>query len=103
MPLIQILYVSRLCSEKMLKYIFDTSIKKPPQSAQKFHKLLVEGIAMHTHDCEIQTLSAIPVIAATNKRRIWMPATEIVNKTKYNYVPMLNLPLIKDVIIFIYS
>lgn len=104
-PTLKILYISTLCSPKVMEYIFTTSVAKPGQSAQKFHRLLVEGFAMHRESCSVETLSTIPVTSASHKRRIWRLPSEIVgNKIiKYNYAPMINLPLVKNLLVFIYA
>ena len=103
-PTLKILYVSTLCSSSVMEYIFTTSVVKPGQAGQKFHRLLVEGFAMHKESCSIETLSTIPVTPASHKRRIWRLPSEVVgNIIKYNYTPMINLPLVKNLLVFIYA
>ena len=41
----KILYISSVCSPKVLEYIFNTAIIKPGQAIQKFHRLLIEGFS----------------------------------------------------------
>ena len=57
----KILYVSSVCSEEVLKYIFETAKVTPQLAAQKFHRLLAEGLARQPDKCQIQTLSTVPV------------------------------------------
>jgi len=97
----KILYVSRLCSPGFLEYIFNTASAKPALSAQKFHRLLAEGFAMQREMCSIETLSAIPVTPARHKRRFWRRPSEQVDNITYNYVPMINLPIIKNTLVFV--
>ena len=99
----KILYVSSLCSEKLLNHIFETAKIKPRQEAQKFHKLLVEGFALNTDICLVETLSLIPVTSSSHRKKVWIPSQEKTENVHYNYVPLLNLPILRDLGVFIYS
>lgn len=97
----KILYVSCLCSPSTLDNLFSTASHKPALSIQKFHRLLVEGFAMHKDTCAVQTLSAIPVTPASHKRRLWRLPSDMACDIKYNYVPTINLPIMKNLLVFI--
>ena len=99
----KILYASRLCSPRIMEYVFTTSVIKPGQQAQKFHRLLAEGFVMHNDSCSVETLSTIPVTPTSHKRRIWRLSPETVDNIKYNYAPMINLPLAKNLMVFVYA
>ena len=60
---------------------------------------------MHKESCSVETLSVIPVTPKNHKRRIWQLPSEVVGNLmiKYNYVPMINLPLVKNLLVFIYA
>jgi len=96
-------YVSALCSQKVLDYVFETSREKPQLAAQKFHRLLSQGFALHKEYCSIETLSAIPVVPQNHSRKLWNLASESINNLVYNYVPMLNVMVIKNVGVFLYT
>lgn len=95
--------MSNLCSQKLIDYIFETSKFKPREPAQKFHRLLAEGFALNPDTCQIETLSLIPVVASSHKKKIWNILQEKVGNIHFNYVPMLNFPIVKDLMVFIYS
>ncbi|WP_026810770.1 glycosyltransferase [Arenibacter latericius] len=101
--MLKILYISSLCSENTLQYIYDTSINKPEQAAQKFHRLLAQGLSMHGRKCEVETLSSPPVVPNNHNRKLWRLPNETINTLKYNYVPFINLPFIKNIGVFIYT
>lgn len=101
--MIKILYVSALCSENILDYIYKTSINKPEQAAQKFHHLLAKGFAMNKEQCTIETLSTLPVVPSNHKRKIWNLPSETINRIKFRYIPFINLPYIKNSSIFCYT
>lgn len=87
----------------MLDYIFETSRVKPIQNAQKFHRLLAEGFALNSDTCSIETLSVIPVNLVSHKKKVWNLSSEKVDNILFNYIPTINLPILKNVIVFIYS
>lgn len=99
----KILYVSSLCSENMLKYIFETAVQKPEQAAQKFHRLLTQGFALNLDQCSIQTLSSIPVTPVNHKKKFWFHSSERINGVEFKYIPMLNIPIFKNIGVFIYT
>jgi glycosyltransferase involved in cell wall biosynthesis len=99
----KILYVSTLCSENLLAYIFNTSSVKPGLAPQKFHRLIVEGLNMHRDACLVETLSVLPIITTSHRKKIWNVSTEIVDTISYHYIPIVNLPFVKNVFVFIYA
>lgn len=99
---INILYVSTLCSPRISEFLFKTSNNKPAQSAQKFHRLLTEGLIMHD-ECVLETLSLIPVIASSHKKRFWKIKSEKSGRIDYHYVPFINVPILKEIITFIFT
>lgn len=100
---VEIQYISALCSDSLINQIFVTSKQKPRQEAQKFHRLLAEGFALHNKVCRIETLSLLPVTSSTHKKIIWKPSCEKAGNILFNYVPMINLPVVKDFSVFVYS
>jgi glycosyltransferase involved in cell wall biosynthesis len=99
----KILYISTLCSSPVLEYIFKTAVAKPEQAAQKFHRLLAEGFANLDSTVQLETLSSIPVTSANHKKKFWKLPNETHNKVRYSYIPILNLPVIKNLIVLFYT
>lgn len=100
--ILNILYISTLCSPRMLEYLLKTSIIKPGQAVQKFHRLLVEGLSMN-NDCKCDVLSSLPVIPKSHDRRFWILKSEHRGRIRYKYIPILNLPFLKNIIVFVFS
>ncbi len=98
-----ILYISSLCSPRVIDYIFNTSVIKPGLAVQKFHRLLAEGLAFHNKYCCVETLSIIPVVSKSHHQRLWNIPSEVIDNIHYKYIPTINLPVLKNVIIFIYA
>ena len=101
--MVNILYVSTLCSQTVLDYIFNTANRKPELAAQKFHSLIVKGMAHHSEKATIKTLSAIPVIPSNHYKRVWCLKNELYDRVKYQYIPMLNIRFIKSIGVFLYT
>lgn len=94
-----ILYISTLCSERVNEYLFKTSIEKPVQSAQKFHRLIVKGIQKHP-ETTLKVLSAIPVVPSRHKRVFWKRQNENENGINFDHLAMINLKVVKNFTIF---
>lgn len=99
----KILYISTLCSPQVAEYLFKTSTIKLGQEAQKYHRLLAEGMALSDLASSIKTLSSIPVISTGHNRKIWNLPCEINGKLIYSYIPFFNFPLIRNISIFLYT
>lgn len=97
-----ILYVSTMCSENVLQYIFETANQKPEQAAQKFHRLLTKGLAMHP-DCRVTALTTIPVTPSLHNRKFWILKQEENSGVCLRYIPMVNLKGFKNLGVFLYT
>ena len=101
--MLHIRYVSALCSQRVLDYIFETSKEKPQLAAQKFHRLTAQGFALHQNRCTIKTLSTIPVTPQNHSKKIWWLKSEKKDGLKYSYIPTLNVKWIKNLCVFFYT
>jgi glycosyltransferase involved in cell wall biosynthesis len=99
----KILYISTVCTPKVLDFIFETSIVKPSQSVQKFHRLLIEGLAKHTDFCQVEVLTSLPVSPGGHKKIIWNLPDDKLNGIPFRYIPFINLPIIKHIVVFFYT
>lgn len=100
--MINILYISSLCSPRILEYLYNSSSTKPLQSIQKFHRLFAEGIKLSDDTVIVETLSSVPV-PANHKKWHWKIPKEKFNNINYRYIPFINIPFLKDIIIIFYS
>ena len=53
-----IIYAVTTCSDRVYRYLFENVEKKPGFQAQKYHRLLIEGLASHT---EVDVVANPPV------------------------------------------
>lgn len=99
---IKILYLSTFCSEKVFKVIHDSALIKPRIAGQKFNGMLLEGLALNFSNCEVESISAIPITAKSHKKRIWFFNREFDSNLRKNYIPLINIPFIKELVHVVY-
>lgn len=99
----KIFYVSALCSRKVLNLLFESSSVKPGSAPQKFNRLLAEGLSQDEGQNSIVTLSEIPIPSGSNKKIFWNLSSESEGRICYNYVPMINLPVLKSAFVLVTS
>lgn len=97
----KIIYVSSLMSKKKMNYIINNSMSKPPQSIQRYHRLLCEGLT--DNNCEVKTISALPISNSVSKQIFWKSETEIENDVTYQYLPFVNIIIIRQLFLFIFT
>jgi glycosyltransferase involved in cell wall biosynthesis len=99
----KILYISSVCTPKVLDHIFETSIIKPSQSVQKFHRLLIEGFSTYTDLCQVEVLTSIPVSPKGHKKKIWNLQNDELKGILFQYIPFINLPVLKHISVFCFT
>lgn len=90
-----ILYISTVCSKNTFNKIFENSKIKPQQQAQKFHKLLSDGLSKYVDN--IYFLSRPPINKTTDKIKL---NEEIEGNKIYIYLKVSKYPIIKDIKLF---
>ena len=91
-----ILYVSTLCSDKLIKELFDAGYK-PIQAIQKFNKLLVSGLV--ENGCDVYALTEIPKTVGPKflKRK-----RETENGINYSYSRKIDIKLFYNLYMFLF-
>ena len=51
----------------------------------------------------IETISSIPVTSKRHKKKLWWLKSENYNEVNINYIPVVNLSILKNIIDFIYT
>ena len=95
-----ILYVSDLCSKNKFNELFERSKIKPLHTSQKYHRLMVEGLAQNK-GTSIKVLSVIPVNGLMLTKLYFKGETEEVNGIEYRYLAFINFPILKHICLFI--
>lgn len=90
-----ILYVSTLCSDRLIKELFDAGYK-PIQAIQKFNKLLVNGLA--ENGCDLYALTEIP---KTVGPRFLKRKRETENGIAFTYCRKIDIKLFYNLYMFL--
>ena len=99
MKIKNILYLSVLASEKRINKEYKKSGSNPGFAVQKFSRLLVKGLL--ENNVKVLALSNPPHIGGEGKYIHF--EKEIEHEIKYKYVPYINIPLFKHIILFLYT
>ena len=87
-----IVYAVTTCSDRVYKQLFSDVKVKPAFQAQKYHRLLIEGLAAHTH---VDVVAAPPVNRAVLKREFVVLPEEEEGGARYHYIPAVRNPVLK--------
>ena len=95
----KILFASALLSEQTYQELFRDAPIPPSQAAQKYHRVLAEGIS--AAGAEMDALSMPPVSRSTS-RKLFLPSrSETADGIRYQILPILNLPVLRHLLIFL--
>ncbi|MBQ6719161.1 MAG: glycosyltransferase family 4 protein [Oscillospiraceae bacterium] len=87
-----IVYAVTTCSDKVYKQLFSETRVKPAFQSQKYHRLLIEGLAAHT---EVDVAASPPVNRSVlNSAFVRLPE-ETEGGARYHYIPAIRNPLVK--------
>lgn len=96
----KILYVCSACSDKKYRELFKDQTYSNPQQAQKYHDLLINGLAKN-NAC-VTVLSSLPVNRRISKKIIFHKQEEVLGKIKYIYLPFINIPIFRQLSLFLF-
>lgn len=86
--MIKILYVSTLCSDKLIKEMFDAGYK-PIQAIQKFNLLLAKGFV--ANGCKVYALTEIPKTVGS---KIYKRENETEKGVEFSYNTKIDIKLV---------
>jgi len=88
-------------SKKKYNQLFSELVDKPGQQIQKYHRLLLEGFVLNP-SIEIKTITSLPITKSYKKKFVRYQKEEE-NNIEYNYLSVLNIPVLKNLLIFLQS
>lgn len=97
----KIIYSVSVCSENKYKELFLNSENKPGQQVQKYHRLLLDGLASDK-DTNIEVISKLPITKDNFKKTYLKGDVERFRSIKFCYIPIFNIPVLRNFIAFIY-
>lgn len=96
----KIIYISTVCTLKKYRELFEKSNNKPGQAVLKYHRLLIEGLS-NVKNVEITAISSLPVNRNNCSRKFIKKSAENNKNVCYYYMDIINVPVIKNIVIFL--
>jgi len=88
----RIVYAVTTCSDKVYKELFEKVKVKPAFQSQKYHRLLIEGLAKHTH---VDVVANPPVNRSVLSEQFRRLPEEVEGGAHYRYIPAIRNPALK--------
>ncbi|MBQ8164553.1 MAG: glycosyltransferase [Clostridia bacterium] len=92
----KVIYVSSLCSKKTYTKLFGDMKHAPGMQAQKYNRLMAEGLAKN-EGVEVTVISSAPVTRENYGSGKFSCAADKENNIEYNYVSFSLLPVFKHI------
>lgn len=87
-----ILYAVTTCSDRVYRQLFSKVKVKPAFQSQKYHRLLIEGLAAHT---QVDVIANAPVNRSNLDRAFVRLPEETEGGARYHYIPAIRNPVVK--------
>ena len=87
-----ILYAVTTCSDRVYKELFSQVKVKPAFQSQKYHRLLIEGLAAHA---KVDVIANAPVNRSTLAKTFVRLPDETEGGADYHYIPAIRNPILK--------
>lgn len=94
----QILYISSLSSKRLINEIKEKTGRDPGYAVQKFNRFVTHGLKQN--GINVKIYSNPPVNKIVGRRWVSLPPQADEGLT-YNYVKFFNIPLLKDLCVFL--
>ena len=95
------LYISALSSKALIDKIHNKTKENPGFAVQKFSRLIVSGLI--SNGVDVTALTCPPIVKKYTRKIFVNLTNETENGIKYRYMPFLNIPLLRNICIFLYS
>ncbi len=93
----KLIYVSSGCSRREFARLVKNGYNHDLPQAQKYHLLLAEGLA-EIDDVTVLAVTARPIDASLTRKKFFRGKEERCGKVHYQYLPLINLPLLRPVL-----
>ncbi len=87
-----ILYAVTTCSDRVYRQLFSQVKTKPAFQSQKYHRLLIEGLAAHT---QVDVIANAPVNRGNLDKAFVRLPEEMEGGARYHYIPAIRNPALK--------
>jgi glycosyltransferase involved in cell wall biosynthesis len=97
--MINILFVGTVCSEKLISSMLDKKLGLPHLAAQKFYRLLFQGIALNSELFNLKVLASPDYVKSVDGNIVIFKKSELENKVYFSYTPIILIPILKRFVI----
>lgn len=98
--LLDILYVSTLCSANKNKNLLETNKTNTGQQAYKFNRLITQGLIAH-NNVNVIALTSLPINRKITKQILFKREYEISDGMRYCYTCFINVMIIRQILLII--
>lgn len=95
----RIIYISKTCSMVEFEKIYNASKVKPQQQDQKFHQMLLEGLA--SQSVEVISISSRPINRKNLSKVFFLRKKEIESNIAYRYLGFVNFKILRQITLMI--
>ena len=96
---LEIIHISKLCSSESFHALFQSSRQKPAQQAQKYYRLMVEGLAAHPN-VHVTVVGSLPVTRKISSRLFISAESTVEENVAYQSVGIVNIPFFRHLAMF---
>ena len=89
-----IIYAVTTCSDRVYRQLFEDAPRKPAFQSQKYHRLLIEGLAA---GAKVDVVANPPVNREVLKKAFVRLPRETEGGACYRYIPAVRNPIVKAV------
>ena len=97
----KIYFYNTLCSNQLYDRLFSEHNVKSSNAAQTFFKLIAEGFTSN-QNVKVSVTSLLPINFKDQKKILWRFDPEVENDIQYEYIPMFNFPIMRNILSSIY-
>jgi len=97
----KVVYASAVCSKQRFSELFPDAENMPGQQVQKYHRLLLGGLAKN--GTSVIALSGPPITRANHGATMVNIGDDTESGVAYRYLPTINLPGIKNLVTLVTS
>jgi glycosyltransferase involved in cell wall biosynthesis len=90
-------FYNTLCSKKTFGLLFNYYNVTSGNASQNFFGLIAEGLQSNT-GTKVYVNSVLPINHIDQKKIFWKLPRELENHMEYRYVPLVNLPILKNLL-----
>lgn len=94
-------FYTNLCSKQTHQLLFDKYKVTDVNAAQNFFSLIAYGLKFNTEKA-VTVNGILPINSNKQSKLLWIFRSEREDGIQYNYIPLVNLPLIKNIFLVFY-